>query len=72
MERFSEQALVLSTVDYGDADRIVTLFTRGRGKLSAWACRKASKSAVARRFSSGVPPPARAPRVTQCRRAQAW
>src|SRR6185436_9639468 len=31
-----------------------------------WACKKASKSAVARCFSSAVPPPARAPLVTQC------
>lgn len=32
-----DEALVLSTVDYGEADRIVTLFTRGRGRLSAFA-----------------------------------
>jgi DNA repair protein RecO (recombination protein O) len=37
MERFVDEALVLSTVDYGDADRIVTLFTRGHGRLSAFA-----------------------------------
>jgi DNA repair protein RecO (recombination protein O) len=37
MERFVDEALVLSTVDYGEADRIVTLFTRGHGRLSAFA-----------------------------------
>lgn len=37
MERFSDQAVVLSTVDFGEADRIVTLFTRGHGRLSAFA-----------------------------------
>jgi DNA repair protein RecO (recombination protein O) len=37
VERFEEQALVLGTVDYGDADRLVTLFTHGRGKLTAFA-----------------------------------
>ena len=28
-----DEALVLSTVDYGEADRVVTLFTRERGRL---------------------------------------
>ncbi|MBC7988722.1 MAG: recombination protein O N-terminal domain-containing protein [Luteimonas sp.] len=37
MERFVEEALVLSCVDYGEADRIVTLFTRGRGRMSVFA-----------------------------------
>ncbi len=37
MERFVEESIVLSSVDYGDADRIVTLFTVGRGRLSAFA-----------------------------------
>ena len=37
MERFVEEALVLGTVDYGEADRLVTLFTRGTGKLTAFA-----------------------------------
>lgn len=32
-----DEALVLSTVDYGEADRIVTLFTKDRGRLSAFA-----------------------------------
>ncbi len=37
MDRFSDQALVLSAVDFGEADRIVTLFTRAHGRLSAFA-----------------------------------
>ncbi|MBS1153543.1 MAG: repair protein RecO [Myxococcaceae bacterium] len=37
MERFVEEAVVLASLDYGDADRVVTLFTRGRGRLSAFA-----------------------------------
>lgn len=37
MERFVDEGLVLSTVDYGDADRIVTLFTLNHGRLSAFA-----------------------------------
>lgn len=37
MDRFSDEAVVLSTVDYGEADRIVTLFTRDHGRLSAFA-----------------------------------
>jgi DNA repair protein RecO (recombination protein O) len=53
MERFSEQAVVLSTVDYGEADRLVTLFTRGRGKLTAFAA-GARKSR--RRFAGALEP----------------
>jgi DNA repair protein RecO (recombination protein O) len=37
MERFSDEALVVSVLDYGEADRLVTLFTRGHGRLSAFA-----------------------------------
>jgi DNA repair protein RecO (recombination protein O) len=37
MHRFSERALVVSSVDYGEADRIVTLLTQGHGKVSAFA-----------------------------------
>jgi DNA repair protein RecO (recombination protein O) len=37
MERFSDEALVLSCVDYGEADRLVTLLTRGHGRLTAFA-----------------------------------
>ncbi|MFZ5444958.1 MAG: DNA repair protein RecO [Myxococcota bacterium] len=45
MDRFSDEALVLSSVDFGEADRIVTLFTRGHGRLSAFAAgaRKSKK-----------------------------
>ncbi|MHB8876091.1 MAG: DNA repair protein RecO [Myxococcaceae bacterium] len=53
MERFEEQALVLSTVDYGEADRLVTLFTRGRGKVTAFAA-GARKSK--RRFAGALEP----------------
>jgi DNA repair protein RecO (recombination protein O) len=53
MERYQERALVLGTVDYGEADRIVTLFTEGRGKLSAFAA-GARKSK--RRFAGALEP----------------
>lgn len=53
MERFVERAVVLSTVDYGEADRIATLFTEGRGKLTAFA-NGARKSR--RRFAGALEP----------------
>jgi len=53
MERFVDEALVLGTVDYGDADRLVTLFTRGAGKLTAFAA-GARKSR--RRFAGALEP----------------
>ena len=53
MERFVDQALVLGTVDYGEADRLVTLFTKGAGKLSAFAA-GARKSR--RRFAGALEP----------------
>jgi DNA repair protein RecO (recombination protein O) len=37
MERFEDEAVVLGTVDFGDADRLVTLFTRDHGRLTAFA-----------------------------------
>jgi DNA repair protein RecO (recombination protein O) len=49
--RLVTPAIVLRTVDYGDADRVVTLFTRELGKLSALA-RGARKSV--RRFGAGL------------------
>lgn len=49
--RLVTPAIVLRTVDYGDADRIVTLFTRDAGKLSALA-RGARKSV--KRFGAGL------------------
>ena len=53
MERFVDEALVLGTVDYADADRLVTLFTRERGKLTAFAA-GARKSR--RRFAGALEP----------------
>jgi DNA repair protein RecO (recombination protein O) len=37
MERFVTKAIVLGSVDYGEADRVVTLLTEDRGRLSAFA-----------------------------------
>ena len=53
MDRFVDDALVLSTVDFGEADRIVTLFTRDHGRLSAFAA-GARKSK--RRFAGALEP----------------
>lgn len=53
MERFSERAIVLSTIDYGEADRLAVLFTQGRGKLTAFAA-GARKSK--RRFAGALEP----------------
>jgi DNA repair protein RecO (recombination protein O) len=53
MERFQERALVLSHLDYGDADRLVTLFTATRGKVTAFAA-GARKSR--RRFAGALEP----------------
>jgi DNA repair protein RecO (recombination protein O) len=49
--RFQTSALVVRTVDYGEADRIVTLLTREHGKLSAIA-RGARRSK--KRFGAGL------------------
>jgi len=53
VERFVEPSVVLSTVDYGEADRLVTLLSRGRGKLTAFAA-GARKSK--RRFAGALEP----------------
>jgi len=53
VERWEDEALVLGTLDYGDADRLVTLLTRGRGKLTAFAA-GARKSR--RRFAGALEP----------------
>ena len=53
MDRWEDEALVLSTLDYGDADRLVTLLTRSRGKLTAFAA-GARKSR--RRFAGALEP----------------
>ncbi len=47
------RALVLRTVDYGERDRIVTLLTRERGKLSAFA--RGARSSR-RRFGGALEP----------------
>jgi DNA repair protein RecO (recombination protein O) len=49
--RVTTPAIVLRTVDYGEADRVVTLFTREAGKLSALA-RGARKSV--KRFGAAL------------------
>ena len=49
--RLVTPAIVLRTVDYGEADRVVTLFTRDAGKLSALA-RGARKSV--KRFGAAL------------------
>lgn len=46
-------AVVLRTVDYGESDRVVTLFTRERGKVSAFA---RGARASRRRFGGGLEP----------------
>lgn len=52
-ERLKLRAVVLRTVDHGEADRVVTLLAHGRGKLSAFARgARASK----RRFGGGLEP----------------
>jgi len=53
MERFACTALVLSGVDYGEADRVLTLMTQERGRLAAFA-RGARKSR--RRFAGLLEP----------------
>ena len=53
MERLRCQALVLSTLDYGDADRIVTLLTDRLGRIAAFAA-GARKSK--RRFAGVLEP----------------
>jgi DNA repair protein RecO (recombination protein O) len=51
--KFKLSAVVLRTVDYGEADRVVTLLSRERGKLVAFARgARASK----RRFGGGLEP----------------
>ncbi|MGZ6081273.1 MAG: DNA repair protein RecO, partial [Myxococcaceae bacterium] len=53
MDRWEDEALVLGTLDYGEADRLVTLLTRERGKLTAFAA-GARKSR--RRFAGALEP----------------
>lgn len=52
-EELRDRALVLGAVDYGESDRIVTLLTRGGGKLGAFARgARASK----KRFAGALAP----------------
>jgi len=53
VDRWEDEALVLGTLDYGDADRLVTMLTRERGKLTAFAA-GARKSR--RRFAGALEP----------------
>lgn len=53
MERFVDEAVVLGSLDYGEADKLVTLFTKSRGRLSAFA-NGARKSK--RRFAGALEP----------------
>ena len=53
MERIRARAVVLSYLDYGEADRIVTLLTEERGRLAAFAA-WARKSR--RRFAGALEP----------------
>ncbi len=53
MERFQDRAIVLSAIDYGDADKVVQLLTRDRGRVSAFAA-GARKSR--RRFQGKLEP----------------
>ncbi|MBX7115335.1 MAG: DNA repair protein RecO [Myxococcaceae bacterium] len=53
MERLKAEAVVLSSVDYGDTDRIVTLLTRSKGRVTAFAA-GARKSK--RRFAGALEP----------------
>ncbi len=52
-ERLKLLGVVLRTVDYGEADRVVTLLTRERGKISAFA---RGARASRRRFGGALEP----------------
>ncbi len=53
MNRYIDDAIVLTSLDYGEADKIVTLFTKTHGRLSAFA-NGARKSK--RRFAGALEP----------------
>lgn len=53
MERLKLTGVVLRAVDYGDADRVITLLTRERGKVSAFA---RGARASRRRFGGALEP----------------
>jgi DNA repair protein RecO (recombination protein O) len=52
-QRAKLTAIVLRTVDYGESDRVVTLFSRERGKVSAFA---RGARASRRRFGGALEP----------------
>ncbi len=53
VERWKLTAVVLRTVDYGESDRVVTLLSRERGKVSAFA---RGARASRRRFGGALEP----------------
>jgi DNA repair protein RecO (recombination protein O) len=53
VERIRARAVVLSSLDYGEADRIVTLLTEERGRLAAFA---AGARRSRRRFAGALEP----------------
>jgi DNA repair protein RecO (recombination protein O) len=53
IERWKLTAVVLRTVDYGESDRVVTLLSRERGKVSAFA---RGARASRRRFGGALEP----------------
>jgi len=53
MERLKLTAIVLRTVDYGESDKVVTLLSRERGKVSAFA---RGARASRRRFGGALEP----------------
>ena len=53
VERWKLNAVVLRTVDYGESDRVVTLLSRERGKVSAFA---RGARASRRRFGGALEP----------------
>src|SRR5512142_1565262 len=52
-ERWKLTGVVLRTVDYGESDRVVTLLSRERGKISAFA---RGARASRRRFGGALEP----------------
>lgn len=69
MDRVVEPAVVLSAVDYGESDRIVTLFTEHRGRVSAFAA-GARKSR--RRFAGALEPGTLLRAQLVARRGSTW
>lgn len=51
--RIVEEAIVLGAVDYGESDRVVTLLTRGHGRIGAFA---AGARRSRRRFAGALEP----------------